>query len=108
RLVEKFRELPHARHAIARNDIRRRNLGITVLAGVQVEQELNQRAFQPRAPVRVKQKAAARQLGAARKIHQLETLAKFDVRLRLESERRLVAPGADKRIVLGALADGDG
>ena len=58
---------------------------------MQVQQKLDQRPLQPRAPVRVKQKSAAGQFRGAREIHQLEDSHNFDVRLGLEIEVRLRA-----------------
>jgi len=66
---------------------------------VQIEQHLNQRPLQPRAPVCVKQKAAAGKFCRPRKIHQLERFAKFDVRFRFEGENRLLAMNPHHRIV---------
>src|SRR5437868_6057810 len=85
-LVHKFWKLPDADHAVARDDIWRGDFGVTVLRGVKVQQKLDQRSLEARAPVRVKQETAAAEFGAARKINQAELLAEFDVILRFEIE----------------------
>src|ERR1700678_3233187 len=71
-LVGKFGELPHAHHAIAVDQKGRRNLRVTVLSDMQIEQKLDQRPLQPRSPTSVKKKAAAGQFRPAREINQLE------------------------------------
>ena len=88
-----------------------RNL-ITVAApnvpDVQLEQKLNQRAFEFCAPVRVKQKTAPGKFCAACEIHQFQTFAKFNVRFGFEIMGGFGAPGANFRIVLRAFANGHG
>ena len=70
-LVFELRELAYPEHAIAANDERRRYLGITVLASVEVEQELNESAFQARTPARIEEKTTSRQFRSPIEIHQL-------------------------------------
>src|SRR3954468_17624524 len=70
-LVHKFGELADTDHAMAANNVGRRNFGITVVGGVQLEQVLNQGAFEAGAPIRVKKKAAPGELCAALKIDEL-------------------------------------
>ena len=103
-LVLELRKLPHAHHAVAADDVRRRNLRVAVLRRVEFEEELNQRPLQPRAPVRVEQEAAAGELRAAREVHELERLAQLDVGLGLERELRLRAPVLHLRVVGGGSA----
>ena len=74
-LVLKFRELSHPHHAVASDDVRGRDLRVTMLAGVQLEQKLNQGPLQPRPPIGVKQETAARQFHSPLKIYQAKLLA---------------------------------
>ena len=55
-LVLEFRKLPDADQALRADHERRRNFRVAVLVRVQVEQKLNQRPLQLRAPVGVKKK----------------------------------------------------
>ena len=91
-LILKLRKLSHAHHAVAADDVRRRDFGVAVLGRVQIQQELDQRPFQPRAPVRVEQEAAAGKLRPPREVHELERLAQLDVRLGIEGELGLGTP----------------
>ena len=68
---------------------------------VQVQQKLDQRAFQPSAPIRVEQEPAPGQFRAAGEIHQLQGFAKLHMRLGFKREVRLLAPNSDLRIILG-------
>ena len=104
-LVLEFWKLADAYEALRPDHEWRRHFGVTVLANVQIQQKLDQRPLQPRAPVRVEQKTAAGKLGAARKIHELQRLAKFDVRFRFEGEGRLLTLHAHHGIVLRRLSD---
>jgi hypothetical protein len=81
-----FGKLADADQAVLADHERRRNFGVTVLGDVQIEQKLDQRPLQARAPVGVEQKAAAGKFCGPRKIHQLERFAQFDVGFRLEGE----------------------
>ena len=103
-LVLEFRKLPHADQAMFADHERRRHFRVAVLRDVQIQQKLNQRPFQPRAPIRVEQKAAAGKFRRAGEIHQLERLAQLDVRLGLEGEIRLRAMNANFRIVFRRFA----
>ena len=107
-LVGELGELADAFEALRPDHERRRDLGVAVLAGVQVEHELNQRPLQLGAPIRVEDEAAAREFGGAREIHQPQALAQLDVRLGFESEHRLLAVDADNGIILRAFADRHG
>ena len=78
-LVNELGELADAGHAIAADDVRRRNLRVTVLGRVQFQEKLDERALQLRAPVGVEQEAAAGNFRAAREVHQFEAFAKLDV-----------------------------
>ena len=50
-----------------------------MLARVQVEQELDERPFEPGAPVSINHKTAPRNLGGAGEIYQPQAFAKLDV-----------------------------
>ena len=105
-LVLELRELPHARHAIPADDVRRRDFGVAVLRRVQIEQHGDERSLQFCAPVRVEQECAAGKFRAARKVDELQLLAQFDVRLGFEGKLRLAAPLANLRVLLRRLANG--
>ena len=60
RLIDEFRELSDADHAFAIDDVWWRDLGVAMDSAVQIEQELDQSAFEFRAPICVEQKAAPR------------------------------------------------
>src|SRR4051812_15114585 len=77
-----------------------------MLRRVQIEQHGDKGALQFRAPVRVKEKAAAGKLGAALKVDELQLFTKFNVRLGLEGELWLAAPLANLWIFLRRLANG--
>src|SRR5438046_2423110 len=67
-LIFKLGKLPDANHAVAADDVGRRNLRVAVLGSVEIKEKLYQRSFQFRAPIRVKQKAAAGKFCATSKI----------------------------------------
>ena len=56
----KFRQLPGAIHRFGIHQIRRQNLGVSVLARVQIEHEVHQRPLQLRAQIPVDGEARAR------------------------------------------------
>jgi hypothetical protein len=78
-----------------------------MLVRMQIQQELNQRPLQLRAPVGEENESAAGKLGRARKIHQPQTLADLDMGPGLETELRLLAVDADDGIVLRCFAHGN-
>src|SRR5205807_7397475 len=78
-LVLELWKLAYALQALRPDRERRRDLRISVLVRVQVEQKLDQSAFETGAPVRIQQKPAAGELRRASEINELETLAKLNV-----------------------------
>src|SRR6185369_4212540 len=90
-LIGKLRELADTLQTLRPNHERRRDLRVPMLRRMQIQHELNQCALEFRAPIRIKHKTAARQPRRAREIHQLQALAQFNVRLRLEVELWLLA-----------------
>ena len=71
-----------------------------MLAGVQIEQKLNQSPFQPRPPASVKQKPRPGELRRPREIDQAQAFAELDMRFRFEIQPRLLAPHPHLPIVL--------
>ena len=78
-----------------------------MLARVQVEHEVHQRAFELRAEIPVDSEAGARDLCSAFEIENAQLLAQFPVRLGSEVELRRRAPAANLHVVFFALADGN-
>ena len=77
----------------------RQHFGIAVLARVDVEHEVDQRAFQLRAQAPVEGEARAGDLGGALEIEDAEFGAEIPVRLGLEIELRGLAPAAHFDVV---------
>src|SRR3974390_2462828 len=90
-LVFKLGELPDAFETLRANNERRGNFGISMLAGVQIEHELNQRPFQLCAPSGVDYKAAASQFGPTIKVNESESLAQISMWLGGEGESGFLA-----------------
>ncbi len=63
-LILELGELPDPEHAVAADNVGRRDFGVAVLGGVKVEQELDEGALEFGAPVGVKHEAAAGELRA--------------------------------------------
>ena len=80
---------------------RRRDLGIAVLAGLQIEHELAKRALEPGQLALQDDEARTGQLGRGLEIHQAQRLADLEMLLRREVERRRLAMAADFAIVVG-------
>ena len=76
-----------------------------MLARVQIEHEVDQRARQPRAGAAQHREAGAGNLRGALEIENAERGAEIPVRLRLEVERARLAVRAGLPVVCGALAD---
>jgi len=79
-----------------------------VLGDVEVEEELDQGAFEAGAPIGVEEEAAAGEFGSAGEVHEFEGFAEFDVGLGREIEMGFGAVDADFGVVGGALAGDDG
>ena len=77
-----------------------------MLARVQVEHEVHQRALQLRAQVPVDGEARAGQLHGALQVENAEFGPQIPMRLRSEIKFRRRAPAADFDVVFGALSDG--
>ncbi len=101
-----FRQLSGAVHGLGIHQVRRQNLGVAVLAGVQVEHEVGQRPLQPRSQVPVHREACAGKLGGAFEIEHAQRFAQFPVRLGSEIELRRRAPAPDFDIIFGRLSHG--
>ena len=79
-------------------------LGVAVLARVEVEQEIDQRALQPRAGPGVEREGAAADLRGALEVEQSELFSRGRCGFGARNERRLLAPGADDGVVLADAA----
>ena len=71
-LILELGELPDPFKALRPDHERRRHFRVTMFRNVQVEQKLDQRPFQSRAPVGVENETAAGKFCRPREIHQLE------------------------------------
>ena len=110
-----FGKLRGAEHGVVAHEKRRRDLGVTVLAGVQVEHELGESALEPRESPLKHDEARARELRSRLEIHQAERLADLEMLLRLEGEIRWRAPfalfdigvgiGPDRHVGCGIVRD---
>jgi hypothetical protein len=79
--------------------------GVTVLAGVQVEHEVDERARQPRALAHQHGEPRAGDLRAALEVEDAQLGPEVPVRLRLEVERGGIAHAPHFAVVVGAPAD---
>ena len=106
-IICKFRQLRRAEHRLVAHQQRRRDFGVVVrLAGVHIEHELPERAFEPRQAFLQNNKARAGELGRGLEIHLAERFAKLEMLLRRE---RVVALGPETMmldIVVRVLAVG--
>ncbi len=82
-------QLPRAVHGFRIHQVRRQHFGVSMLAGVQVEHEVGQGAFQPRAQIPIHRKARAGQFHGAFQDRECPALAEFP--MRLGSEIKLAA-----------------
>ena len=89
------------------DEIRRHDLEVSVLARVQIEHEVCQRARQSRAGAEKQRKSRARHLRGALEFQNTQGGPEIPVRARLEIERRRLSPRAHDHVVRFALADGD-
>ncbi len=101
-----LRQLPRSVHRIGIHQVRRKNFGVPVLAGVQIEHEIGERTFEFGAQVPVDGEARAGEFHGALQVENAEFGAEFPVRLGSEIEFRRRAPAAGFDIVVGAVADG--
>ncbi|MCG3162393.1 MAG: hypothetical protein JMDDDDMK_03643 [Acidobacteria bacterium] len=87
----KFRKLSRAEERVVIDDERRQHLSITVLGRVQVEHEIDQRAFELRAEAGQNRKTRACNLRRALLIENAEGHAEINVIFRLEAFSRKIA-----------------
>ena len=104
-IVCELRQLSRAHERVGVHEIRHVDLAVAVLAGMHVQHELHQRAMQTRNGPVQRHEAAAGQPARELEVDAAEHRAEIDVILRLEIERRRLAPAALLAIVLLALAD---
>ncbi len=105
-ILLELRQLPGADQRVRVHQVRRIDLGVAVLAGVQVEHELRERAMQVRDLCRAcTTKRAPEMRPAASKSSPPQVLAELDVIARLEAERARLAPAAhlDVRTLVAAV-----
>jgi len=103
-VLGQFGKLPGAGHGGGGNEERRRNLGIAMPGGVQVQHELDQGPGQAGARTGQQGKSRAGHARGARKIKQSKRLAQRHVVLGGEIEMPLLAPFADDNIARGIFA----
>jgi hypothetical protein len=94
-----LRQLARADHGIAVDEKRRKDFRVTVLARVQVEQEINQGPFQTRARALVENKSAAGNLRRSRKIQDTKLFANLPMCFRLKRKLRRFTPAFHLGIV---------
>src|SRR5262249_9997324 len=100
-----FRQLRGAYEGVRAHDKRRTDFGVTMLACLQVETEIDQRPLELRSRAGETDEAAAAELGRALEIEKAEAFSEFDVVERFD-DLRLFPPGADDGIVARILASG--
>ena len=103
-ILGKLGQLPGAEERLAVDHKRRQHFRVAVAssfarARVQVEHEADQRPFEARSGAHVHRKARARELGRALQVENAQRLAQLPVRLGLEVEGWLLAPGFDGDVV---------
>src|SRR5205807_7017149 len=86
------------------DEVRHPQLGVAVLARVEVEHELGERALEARARPPEDREARLGDLDRAREVEQAERFADLLVRLGREAERARGAPASDLDVLLVALA----
>ena len=105
-ILRELRELAGAVHGFGVDDVGRKDFGVAVLAGVEVEHEVGESAFETRAQRPVDGEARAGEFGGAFEVEDAELLAEFPVRLGREIELGRSAPAAGFDVVGLTLADG--
>src|SRR6266550_6511147 len=76
-LIHKLRKLPDTFQAMRADQEWRRYLRIPMLVYVQIQHQLNQRAFNSRSPIRIKNKAAPGELRGSFEVDELELLTEL-------------------------------
>ena len=92
-----LRELAGALHDLTPREVRRSDLGVAMLAGVEIQHEGDERARQSRAEPDEQREARPRQLRAAPEIHEPEPLG--DLPVRWTALRGRLTPGAHDLVV---------
>ena len=87
-------ELAGAVHRFGVDQVGRQDFGVAMLAGVQVEHEVHQGAFELGAEIPVESEAGAGDFGGAFQVEDAELLAELPVRLGGEVELGLACPSA--------------
>ena len=95
RSCSNFGKLARAGHRLARDHERRDHLGVAVLARVQIQHELDQRALQRRARSEIKREARAGDLAGALEVEDAQPFTDRDVILRREIDDTRRAPAPD-------------
>ncbi len=103
-IVLELGKLPGAEQAGRVDQERRQHFGIAVLARVNVQHEVDQRAFQPGADAPIDGKPRAGDFGGALQIQNLQLGPEIPMRLGLKIELARLAPAADFDVVVRALA----
>src|SRR5580704_15910919 len=80
-IVAKLRQLRRPIHHLVAHQQRWGDLGVTMLAGVQIEHELPERAREPRQPTLKHNETGAGELGSSLEIHLAERLAEIKMLL---------------------------
>src|SRR5690349_5668718 len=93
RVFFEFRQLARADHAVAANEERRLDLDVAVLAGVQVEHEVDQGAHEPGSAAHEHGEPRAGELRATREIEDAERFSQLPVRS--AAPRSRLAPRPD-------------
>ena len=96
-VVFEFRQLRGAEHHLVAHQQRRRHLRVAMLARVQVEHELPERALQPRKPLLQHHEARAGELRRGLEIHLPERFAELEMLLRRETHSRASPRTCDAR-----------
>ncbi len=100
-----LRQLRRADERLGVDDVGRVALDVAVLARLDVEHELRERAVQAREPAAQEREARARELRGRLEVEQAEALAEVRVILHREVERARRPPAADLDVVVGRPAD---
>ncbi len=105
-VLGEFRQLPGAEHRLVTHHQWRRDFGIAVLAGVQVDHELAERPLQTRQLAGQHRETRTGELGSAFEIHIAERFANLEVLLCRVVPAGLLAGDAGHHIVVLVLAIG--
>ncbi len=107
-LVAEFWELAGADEAFGFHEKGRTDLGITMLGGVEIEQEVDEGALESCASPTINHEGAAGDFGTRFKVDHAMGLAKRDMVFRFEVVRWCDSPAADFGVFFGGAANGAG